>query len=526
MTTSDVSPAAAVPAGAAAGPGSGVHALSLDFYHLAELSELAGGRVPLRLDPAVLERIRAGAEYVQRKAREDRFIYGVNTGFGSLCETRIGAHEVEMLQYNHVVSHACGVGELASPRTVRLMMLIKLLTFRGGHTGVSVPTVSRLLDLWNHDLIPAVPRKGTVGASGDLAPLAHMALPLLGLGKVHRRGELVAASEALAEHGWEPITLQPKEGLALTNGVQYINAVAAECLIEIVDLVRCADVVAALSIQAFSAASSFYQAPYHETSLHQERRDVAANLRRLLAGSNHAELPTCNRSQQDPYSFRCIPQVHGAVRQVVGFAVSTIENELNGVSDNPLFFPERDEILFGGNLHGESTALVLDALAMATSELASISERRSYQLLSGQRGLPSFLVKHPGVNSGFMIAQYTQAALINENKVLSTPASVDTIPTCQLQEDHVSMGGTAANKLCQVLVNCEYVLAIELLMAAQAADLNPALELSPPLREIHRALRERIAFLEQDRLMSVDLEGARDFLRDCKRPWAASLGLC
>lgn len=501
------------------------HALSLDFYRLSDLRDLVSGPVFLRLSPEVEAKIQAGADFVQLKAQEDRFIYGVNTGFGSLCETRIGADEVEELQYNHVLSHACGVGELASERTVRLMMVIKLLTFRTGHTGISLPTVQRMVDFWNQGVIPAVPKKGTVGASGDLAPLAHLALPLLGLGKAHYKGQLVDAAEALAANGWEPIQLKAKEGLALTNGVQYINAVAAECLMTIEDMVRAADVIAALSVQAFSAAGTFYQAPYHETSYHEERRQVAANLRHLLAGSNHADLPTCNKSKQDPYSFRCIPQVHGAIRQVFGFAMGTIENEFNGVSDNPLFFPESDEILFGGNLHGESTALVLDALAMAMSELANISERRTYQLLSGQRGLPSFLVKHPGLNSGFMIAQYTSAALVNENKVFSTPASIDTIPTCQLQEDHVSMGGTSAHKLCQILANCEYIFAIELLIAAQAADFNTALELSAATAEIHRALRARITFLEKDRLMNVDLEEARLFFLEHLRSWSTSLGL-
>lgn len=501
------------------------HSLSLDFYRLSDLRDLISGPVFLRLAPEVEKKIQAGADFVQRKAQEDRFIYGVNTGFGSLCETRIGADEVEELQYNHVLSHACGVGELASERTVRLMIIIKLLTFRTGHTGISLPTVQRMVDFWNRGVIPAVPKKGTVGASGDLAPLAHLALPLLGLGKVHYQGELIDAADALADNGWEPIQLRAKEGLALTNGVQYINAVAAECLLEIEDLVRCADVIAALSIQAFSAARTFYQAPYHETSYHEERRQVAANLRHLLDGSNHADLPTCQKSKQDPYSFRCIPQVHGAIRQFVRFAIDTIEKEYNGVSDNPLFFPETDEILFGGNLHGESTALVLDSLAMAMSELANISERRTYQLLSGQRGLPSFLVKHPGLNSGFMIAQYTSAALVNENKVFSTPASVDTIPTCQLQEDHVSMGGTSAHKLGTILTNCEYILAIELLIAVQAIDFNAPLELSPVTREIHQALRERIPFLEKDRLMNVDLEAARAFFLEHRRSWSTSLGL-
>ena len=501
------------------------HALSLEFYRLRDLRALIERPVTLGLASEVAARITSGADFVQRKALEDRFIYGVNTGFGSLCETRVSASEVEELQYNHILSHACGVGELVPESTVRLMMILKLLTFRTGHTGISLPTVHRLLELFNEDVLPAVPSKGTVGASGDLAPLAHMALPLIGLGKVHFRGEVVDAAAVWREKGWEPLELKAKEGLALTNGVQYINAVAASCLIEIEDLVRCADVIAALSIQSFSAARTFYQAPYHETSFHEERRAVAANRRKLLDGSNPADLPTGNRSMQDPYSFRCIPQIHGAVRQVVRFAVDIVEKECNSVSDNPLFFPELDQILFGGNLHGESTALALDSLAMAVSELASVSERRTYQLLSGQRGLPSFLVKSPGLHSGFMVVQYTSAALVNENKVLSTPASVDTIPTCQLQEDHVSMGGTSAHKLRQVVANCKYILAIELLIAAQAADFNEALQLSPVTREIHRSLREAVPFLERDRVMNIDIETAHAFLHEKMRTWGEGLEL-
>jgi len=361
-----------------------------------------------------------------------------------------------------------------------------------------------------------------VGASGDLAPLAHMALPLLGEGKVHFGG-IIDASRFLAEMGWEPVKLKAKEGLALTNGVQYINAIAAHCLMQIEELIKCADVIAAASIQAFSASRTFYNPLYHKTSLHGERQTVAANLGKLLEGSNHAELPTCNKSMQDPYSFRCLPQVHGAIRQVHGFAREVMERECNGVSDNPLFFPEQDQILFGGNLHGESTAFALDFLAIAMSELASISERRTYQLLSGQRGLPSFLVNEPGLNSGFMIPQYTSAALVNENKVLSTPASVDTIMTCQLQEDHVSMGGTSAYKLSQVIENCEYVLSIELLTAAQAIQLNKGLRLSPYTQKLLEDFRQSTRFLDRDRILSEDIEKSRDFLRRNKRAWATSL---
>ncbi|MDC0710659.1 histidine ammonia-lyase [Stigmatella sp. ncwal1] len=501
------------------------HALSLAFYSLHELRALVEELPQLTLAPEVVERIAAGAQYVQKKAQEDRYIYGVNTGFGALCETRVTPEEVELLQYNHVVSHACGVGEIVPERISRLVMLIKLLTFRTGHTGVSLETVQRMLDFWNHGIIPAIPKKGTVGASGDLAPLAHMAMPLLGLGKVHLRGQLVDAMQALKERDWKPLRLKAKEGLALTNGVQYINALGANALMTIEELIATSDVIAALSLQGFSASRTFYQDLYHQTSFHEDRRIVAANLRRLLEGSNHFELPTCNKSMQDPYSFRCMPQVHAAIRQTFRFAKDTLEKEYNSVSDNPLFFPEQDTILFGGALHGESTAFVLDFLAIATSEVANISERRTYQLLSGQRGLPSFLVKHPGVNSGLMVIQYTSAALLNENKVLCTPASVDTIPTCQLQEDHVSMGGTSAYKLETVAANCEYILGIELLTAAQAIDFNEGLRLSPATERIHKAFRRQVSFLERDRPMDADINAAHQFIQSQRRAWTREFNL-
>ncbi|HEX5601786.1 MAG TPA: histidine ammonia-lyase [Pyrinomonadaceae bacterium] len=499
------------------------HTVSLRYYSLNDLSAVLEQETVLKLDPEVQAKIRAGAGFVRKKAEEDRYIYGVNTGFGSLCETRVSPEQMEELQFNHVVSHACGIGEIMPEPISRLTMFIKLLTFRSGHTGVSLDTVERMIQFWNNGIIPTIPKKGTVGASGDLAPLAHLALPLLGLGKVYFRGQVVPAAPVLEEMGWEPIKLKPKEGLALTNGVQYINAIAAHCLIGIEELLDCSEIIAAMSIQGFSASRTFYQAAYHETSFHKERRAVAANLRGLLQGSNHFELPTCNKSMQDPYSFRCIPQVHGAIRQTFDFAKSVMERECNGVSDNPLFFPETDEILFGGNLHGESTAMMLDFLAIAVSELSSISERRTYQLLSGQRGLPSFLIQQPGVNSGLMIPQYTSAALVNENKVLSHPASVDTIPTCQLQEDHVSMGGTAAYKLRQILENCEYVLAIELLTAAQAVETNRALRLSPFTEKIVKEYRQHVSFLERDRLMSDDIEKSHEFLLENKAEWSRRL---
>jgi histidine ammonia-lyase len=492
-------------------------------YTTDDLTTIARDKPRLSLAPDVAKRIGAGADYVARIADQDRHIYGVNTGFGALCETRIPPDRMSDLQHKHLMSHACGIGPTMPEHVSRLAMLVKLLTFRAGHSGISARVVDRMLDMWNADLIPTIPKKGTVGASGDLAPLAHLALPLIGLGSVYRDGEVVPAQTALAAMDWQPVRLGPKEGLALTNGVQYINALAADAVQRCAELTRVADLLAALSIQAFSCAETFYQRILHETSLHEERQVVAGNLRALLAGSNHHTLPGCNVAKEDPYSFRCTPQVHAAVRQTLAHATRVIENECNSVSDNPLFFPAQDQVILGGNLHGESTAFVLDFLAIAMSELANISERRTYQMLSGQHGLPSFLAASPGLDSGLMIPQYTSAALVNENKVLATPASIDTIPTCQLQEDHVSMGGTSAYKLQQILGNCEYVLAIELMTAAQAIDLNPALRLSAATEPVVTRFRQDVPFLAEDRLQSADIERSRDHLRAHRAAWIAGL---
>ena len=499
------------------------HTIGTQFYKLDDFRKLLIDRPKLKLSDEVIANIKAGSEFVLNKAKEDIYIYGVNTGYGSLCETRVDKNDLELLQYKHVISHACGVFEPVSEEISRLTLFIKLLTFRTGRTGISLDTVNRLLDFWNADIIPAIPKKGTVGASGDLAPLAHMTLPLLGLGEVHYKGKIIPSKEVLKQHGWDPIQLKPKEGLALTNGVQYINAWAIKNLLTIEEHIKCADLIAGMSIQAFSCSNTFYQKLYQKTSFHEDRWIVGENLTKILNGSNHFELPTCNKSKQDPYSFRCIPQVHGAVRQTYVHAKTIMEKECNGVSDNPLFFAEHDRILFGGSLHGESTAFVLDFLAIAISELASISERRSYQLLSGSRGLPSFLIKNPGLNSGLMVVQYTAAALVNENKVLATPASIDTIPTCQLQEDTVSMGGTSAYKLGQIIENCEVIFGIEMLIAAQGIDLNIPLHLSPMTKKIHLELRKIVPFLEEDRVMSHDIQMTTSYFSKNKGKWSTEL---
>lgn len=495
------------------------HAISMEYYSLCDLRELVESRPRLELEPKVIENINKGADFVLKKSLEDRYIYGVNTGFGSLCETRILDSEMEALQFNHVVSHAVGVGKIVSERISRLTLLNKLLTFRSGHTGISIDVVNRFLDFWNNDVIPTIPQKGSVGASGDLAPLAHMGLPLIGLGSFHHEGSVVPTKDILSKFGWQPLVLKPKEGLAITNGVQYINANAADSLMEIGEFVKCADIIASLSAQAFSTSRTFYQDLYQKTSYHPERAVVASNLRTMLSGSNHYELDTCNKSMQDPYSFRCLPQVHAAVRQAYNFAVDIIEKECNSVSDNPLFFPDDDQILFGGALHGESSAMALDFLAIALSELVYISERRTYQLLSGQRGLPDFLVAKFGLNSGLMIAQYTSAALVNENKVMCTPACIDTIPTCQLQEDHVSMGATSAYKLQTIRENANFVFAIELMHAVQAIDLLEGLKLSAFTQEIADEFRKHVEFLSVDRVISDDIEKSVDFFRSNRRQW-------
>ncbi|MGQ0825910.1 MAG: HAL/PAL/TAL family ammonia-lyase [Actinomycetota bacterium] len=498
--------------------------ITREHYTLEALRDIVVSRARLCLAPDVEETIATGARYVETISRQDRHIYGVNTGFGALCETRIAPEAMSELQHKHLMSHACGIGEIVPEHISRWTMLVKLLTFRWGHSGVSLDVVHRLLDFWNEDVIPTIPKRGSVGASGDLAPLAHMALPVIGVGQVHFRGGVVDSDVAFSEMRWQPARLRPKEGLALTNGVQYINALAADSLMRSEELIKSADLICSLSIQGFSCADSFYQRALHETSLHQERRAVAHNLLTLLDGSNHHQLPGCNVAREDPYSFRCAPQVHAAVRQAHGYGRMIVEKECNSVSDNPLFFPELDEVILGGNLHGESTAFALDFLSIAMSELANISERRTYQLLSGQHGLPSFLARNPGLDSGLMIVQYTAAALVNENKVLATPASIDTIPTCQLQEDHVSMGGTSAYKLHDIINNCEYVLGIELLVAAQAIDLNKELRLSPATQAVIDEFRREVPFLAEDRQQSGDIEQARAYLRANRSGWAAKLG--
>jgi histidine ammonia-lyase len=499
------------------------HTITSGFYTCDQLWTIARERPQLGLSGEVRDKIAEGSNLVDELVASGQHVYGVNSGFGALCEEKVSDSQVEQLQVNHIISHSCGVGEIVPEEICRLMLLVKLLTFRSGRTGVSPHIVDKLIGMWNSGIIPAVPAKGTVGASGDLAPLAHAALPLLGEGLVYLSGELTPVPDLVSSGRFSGCPIGPKDGLALTNGVQYITATALRALHDARELLGMADVIAALSVQGFSCARTFFDARYHSTSYHPERGVVAANMRHLTAGSNHYELPTCNVSRQDPYSFRCLPQVHGAARQVIDFAIRLVEQEANGVSDNPLFFAEDHEVLLGGNLHGASVGAALDCAAISMTDLASISERRGYQLLSGQRGLPSFLVAEPGLNSGFMVVQYTAAALLNEMKMLATPSTIDTIPTCQLQEDHVSMGGTAAHKLLKIVENCEYVLAIELLLAAQACQMNDELKISPYGDELIRLVRADVDFLARDRVLAPDIDACAVLIAGQRNRWSNEL---
>lgn len=457
------------------------------------------------------ERILACRAYLDGKmAEKGRSYYGINTGFGFLQHVKIDQDQIEQLQYNLLVSHACGLGDEVPRDIVKLMLMLKIKSLSYGHSGVQIDTVKRLMEMYNNDVLPIVYTQGSLGASGDLAPLSHLCLPLVGMGEVRLSGERMPAAQALSKLGWEPIKLQSKEGLALINGTQFMSAYGLYCLKKAEHLLQMADLIAALSLDAFDGLLEPFSEQIHAIRAHGGQVTVAARMRELLAGSEVAA--QAKEQVQDPYSFRCIPQVHGASRDAFDHVLSVFLREINSVTDNPNIFPEDDLILSGGNFHGQPLALSLDFLSMAMSELGNIAERRTYQLISGQRGLPLFLVKNPGLNSGFMIPQYTAAGIVSENKQLCTPASVDSISSSNNQEDHVSMGANAATKCLRVVNNVEKLLAIELLSAAQALDFRRPHKSSPSVEKLMHAFRERISFNEEDRLLHNDMVTAIDFV--------------
>lgn len=458
------------------------------------------------------ERILACRNYLDAKMEDkDRLFYGINTGFGFLQNVKIDGSQIEKLQYNLLVSHACGLGEEVPRDIVKLMLMLKIKSLSYGNSGVQIDTVIRLMDMYNNDVLPVIYTQGSLGASGDLAPLSHLSLPLLGLGEVHHQGRKMSAAEAMQLFGWQPIQLQSKEGLALINGTQFMSAYGMYCLKQAEHLLKMADLISALSFDAFDCITEPLNPHIHALRAHKGQVATAKVLQQHLEGSAIAGQPKAQ--VQDPYSFRCIPQVHGASKDAFDHILDVFVREINSVTDNPNIFPEEDLIVSGGNFHGQPLALSLDYLSIAMSEIANISERRTYQLISGQRGLPLFLVKDAGLNSGFMIPQYTAAGIVSENKQLCTPASVDSISSSNNQEDHVSMGANAATQCYRVMQNVEKVLAIELLSAAQALEFRRPLRTSPKLENLMTAFRQLIPFNEADRLLHDDMVAAIGFVR-------------
>jgi histidine ammonia-lyase len=427
-----------------------------------------------------------------------------------MCNIEVSKDDLSKLQENLVISHACNLGPEVPADVVRLMLLLKAHALAKGNSAVQLVTVQRILDLYNHDILPIVCEQGSLGASGDLAPLAKLFLPLIGMGEVYHHGIRKNADVVLIEMGWETIRLQAKEGLALLNGTQFMSAHAVFTLLKAFRLVDDADIVGALSLDSFDGLIEPFMAQVQEIRPHAGQIATAANFRKILAGSQLISRKKVH--VQDPYSFRCIPQVHGAVRDAVAYVAGVIETEINSVTDNPTVFPDDDLIISGGNFHGEPLALSLDFLAIALSEIGSISERRTYRLISGDRKLPTFLVANPGLNSGFMIPQYAAASIVSQNKQLSTPASVDSIPSSNEQEDHVSMGGNAATKALKVAENIYKILAIELYNAAQAMDFRRPLKTSDYLERFMTDYRDHVAFVQEDTLMYAGINETIKFL--------------
>jgi histidine ammonia-lyase len=461
------------------------------------------------------DRINKCREYLNKKmADPNALYYGINTGFGFLQNVRIKNGQIEKLQDNLLKSHACGMGEEIPAAIVKLMLMLKVKSLSYGYSGVQIDTVKRLMDMFNNDVLPVIYTQGSLGASGDLAPLSHMSLPLIGLGQVYYKGERCKMEDIWKEIGWEVIHLQSKEGLALINGTQFMSAYGLYCLKKAEQLIKMADLICALSFDAFDCTTEPLTECIQTIRPHKGQIKTAKNIREYLSGS---EIASHKKEQvQDPYSFRCVPQVHGATKDVFENVLDVFLTEINSVTDNPNIFPDDDLIVSGGNFHGQPLALRLDFLSIAMSELANISERRIYQLISGQRNLPLFLVKDPGLNSGFMIPQYTAAGIVSENKQLCTPASVDSISSSNNQEDHVSMGANAATKCLRVINNVEKVLAIELLSAAQALVFRRPLKSSSSLEKLYGVFREIVSFNEEDRVLHDDMMKAVEFVTSYK----------
>lgn len=491
---------------------SDVHHISSEYLSLDKIEEIITKKLPLALSEEAEHKIQHCYDYLHNKIRNtDSSIYGINTGFGSLYKKQISTGDLEQLQRNLVMSHACGTGAEVPAEIVKLMLLFKVQSLAYGHSGVQVQTVKRLIDFYNRDIYPVIYQQGSLGASGDLAPLAHLCLPLIGLGEVHYQGYKLESRHVLELFSWEPINLKAKEGLALLNGTQFMAAYGIYSILQAKRLSKQADLIGALSLDAFDGRIEPFNELIHKIRPHKGQLLTAKNFRDLLEGSELITQPKVH--VQDPYSFRCIPQVHGASKEAIKYTEDVFLTEINSVTDNPNIFPDEDEIISGGNFHGQPLALALDFMALAVAELGNISERRTYQLVSGTRGLPDFLVAEPGLNSGFMISQYTAASIVSQSKQYCTPASIDSIPSSNGQEDHVSMGANAATKLYLVIHNTERVLAIELFNAAQAMEFRRPKRTSPALENLMAAFREQVSSVTTDRVLHDDIIKSVEFLR-------------
>lgn len=492
-----------------------IHKITNQHITPEQAYEIAFGGYKLELSDDSKKRIQKCRDYLNKKTccRQDP-IYGITTGFGSLCNISIEETQLAQLQKNLVMSHACGAGPRVPNDIVKLILLLKIQSLSYGHSGVQLETVERLITFFNQDILPVIYQQGSLGASGDLAPLAHLSLPLLGLGEVDYKGTIQSAQNALKELGLNPIELQSKEGLALLNGTQFMSAYGVYCVVNAKRISDSADKIGAMSLDAFDGRIEPFCPQVHAVRAHKGQIKTAENIRQMLEGSELIKRP--KQHVQDPYSFRCMPQVHGAAKDTLEHVEQIITTEINSVTDNPTIFPDEDLCVSAGNFHGQPIAVVMDYLAIAIAELGNISERRTYKLVSGTRDLPSFLVANPGLNSGFMIPQYTAASIVSRNKGLCMPASADSISSSQGQEDHVSMGSNAAVKLYEIINNTQTILAIELFNAAQALEFRRPKKSSPAIEKIFESYRKEVPFISNDQVMYPHIEASANFLRKMK----------
>ncbi len=489
-----------------------IHYIESSHLNLSKLNEIISTDKEIALSEDAIDKIIKCRTFLDNKLSKSKdSIYGINTGFGALHNVIISPENLTILQENLVMSHACGIGEKVPAEIVKLMLFLKIQSLSYGHSGIQLDTVNRLIAFYNNDILPVIYTQGSLGASGDLAPLAHLALPLIGKGEVIFEGMHYSGQEILEKFKWKKITLQSKEGLALLNGTQFMSAYGVAVLQKSFKLSYLADVFGALSLDAFDGRIEPFSDLIHLVRPHNGQIKTAKKIKEILSESEI--IVQDKKHLQDPYSFRCMPQVHGASKDTLNFVKNTIETEINSVTDNPNIFVNADEIISGGNFHGQPLALGLDFLAIALAELGNISERRTFQLVSGSRGLPSFLVSNPGLNSGFMIPQYTAASIVSQNKQLATPASVDSIVSSNGQEDHVSMGANSATKVKRVVDNLETILAIELLNAVQALEFRRPLKTSPFLESLVQMYRTEVLFIEEDKVLHDEIVKTIHFIQ-------------